>query len=306
VSDLNRQHGSPSRAKIVLAYLSVFIIWGSTYLAIRIGVQDIPPALFAGLRFMIAALLLFIYGRITTRTFPQTRRDIAVHAIVGIFLLVGGNGLVVWSEQWVHSGLAAVIIASVPLFMSSVDALIPGGHRLSFIGWVGILIGFGGVVYLVFPALRGAEGSELHPAGIAGLIVASFFWSIGSVFSKRQAAGGDVLINTAIQMFSGGAGLLLIALLTNELPEMKVTWDGMLSLVYLIVFGSIIGFTSYAYLLRHVPPAKASTYAYVNPIVAVILGTALLAEPLTSRTIMATVIILGGVAIVQAARTRLR
>jgi drug/metabolite transporter (DMT)-like permease len=188
--------------------------------------------------------------------------------------------------------------------MSSVDSLLPGGHRLSWVGWLGILIGFGGVVVLVSPSLGLAAGEEIEPAGIAGLISASFLWSMGSVYSKRRSTGGDVFMNTSLQMLAGGIVLLSLAAIGGEFAQALFSMSGLLSLLYLIVFGSIIGFTSYVYLLRHVPPAKASTYAYVNPVVAVILGALLLAEPLELRTIAATVVILAGVAIVQAAKTR--
>jgi len=290
------------RVKILLAYLSVFLIWGSTYLAIRVGVQEISPALFAGLRFTVAGGILLLYGMLTRRPIPHSPREILTHAAIGAFLLVGGNGLVTWSEQWVHSGLAAVIIATVPLFMSSLDSLIPGGKRLSLTGWIGILIGFGGVVVLVSPTLGLTTGEAINPGGIVGLIVASFFWSVGSLYSKRKAQGGDVFMSAALQMLFGGLVLLGIALSGSGITLAGVTSKGFLALLYLIVFGSIIGFTSYAYLLRHVPPAKASTYAYVNPVVAVLLGAFLLDEPLELRTILATAVILSGVAIVQKAR----
>jgi len=291
-------------ARIVLAYLSVFLIWGSTYLAIRIGVRDIPPALFAGLRFVIAGGAMLVYGKLVGRLMPAKLDHLRTLSIVGIFLLVGGNGLVVWSEQWVHSGLAAVIIATVPLFMSSIDAIVPGGHRLSWLGWLGILIGFGGVVVLVLPTLGYAVGERINPAGIGGLIAASFFWSAGSVYSKRRTVGGDILMNTAVQMLAGGVVLVGIAAVVGEPAGARVTASGALSLLYLIIFGSIVGFTSYTYLLRHVPPAKASTYAYVNPIVAIVLGNIVLSEPIELMTILATVVILGGVAMVQLARMR--
>lgn len=297
-------HHEPSRFKIALAYLSVFIVWGSTYLAIRIGVQDLPPALFAGSRFFISGIAMYLFARATGRSIPYTKTDLRRLAIVGIFLLVGGNGLVVWSEQWVHSGLAALIIATVPLFMSSIDSLTPGGHRLSRIGWAGIVIGFAGVGVLVSPSLglSGAETIKLE--GVIGLVAASFFWSVGSVYSKHRQVKGDIVAATGLQMLFGGTVLSIIGISTGELGTLQPTVDGLLALLYLIIFGSIIGFTSYAYLLRHVPPAKASTYAYVNPIVAVILGAIVLHEPVEPRTVAATVVILGGVGLVQLARMR--
>ena len=293
-----------SAMKLALAYLSVFIIWGSTYLAIRIGVKDIPPALFAGLRFLVAGGVMLLYGKLSSRRLPPSLAEYRTHLIVGILLLVGGNGMVVWSEQWVHSGLAAVIIGAVPLFMSSIDALVPGGHRLSSVGWIGILVGFGGVVMLVSPSFSGNGEAEINPMGVLGLLFASLSWSAGSIYSKRQAVGGDVFMNTAVQMFSGGMVLMMIAFATGETEMGGMSQDGFVALLYLIVFGSIIGYTAYTYLLHHVPPAKAATYAYVNPIVAILLGALILSEPLEMRTLLSTVVILAGVAIVQFARTR--
>lgn len=293
-----------STMKLALAYLSVFLIWGSTYLAIRIGVRDIPPAMFAGLRFLIAGGVMLLYGRLSSRRLPATLAGYRTHLTVGILLLVGGNGMVVWSEQWVHSGLAAVIIAAVPLFMSSIDALVPGGHRLSSVGWTGILVGLGGVVMLVSPSFSGNAEAEINPAGVLGLLFASLSWSVGSIYSKRKAVGGDVFMNTAVQMFSGGVVLMIIAFATGETALTGISQEGLAALIYLIVFGSIIGYTAYTYLLHHVPPAKASTYAYVNPIVAILLGALILSEPLEMRTMLSTAIILAGVAIVQFARTR--
>jgi len=303
VPDHPGEKPAPPTARLILAYTSVFLVWGSTYLAIRIGVRDFPPALFAGLRFLVAGSAMFAYGWLRGRPLPKSGPAILVQSVVGISLLVGGNGLVVWSEQWIHSGIAALMVASVPLFMSTLDAVIPGGHRLSGSGWFGILLGFAGVAFLVWPAFSEVSG-DLRPEGIVGLLLASFFWSAGSVYSKRKSVGGDVLMNTAMQMLAGGVVLLLIAVVTGEPGRVSVTQDGVLALLYLIVAGSIIGFTSYVYLLHHVPPAKASTYAYVNPVVAILLGAFVLSEPLTARTLIAAAVILGGVAIVQIARAR--
>ncbi|MBM2845588.1 MAG: protein of unknown function transrane [Bacteroidetes bacterium] len=273
--------GHPPRVRLVVAYLSLFIIWGSTYLAIRIGVMDIPPALLAGMRFLVSGSILVGAGRIWNRPFPST------------------------ATGWRHlAGLAALIVATVPLFMSSIDAVIPGGHRLSGFGWVGILIGFGGVVVLVSPSLGILSGEQIDIGGIIGLVCASFFWSTGSIYSKRHPVGGDIFVNTGIQMLAGGLVLTVIGLAAGEWASIRWTTSGVLAVVYLILFGSIVGFTAYAYLLRHVPAAKASTYAYVNPIVAVILGALVLAEPVDFRTVIATAVILGGVAIVQLARMR--
>ncbi|MBI5471039.1 MAG: EamA family transporter [Ignavibacteriae bacterium] len=289
--------------RIVLAYLSVCIIWGSTYLAIRIGVEHLPPAIFAGLRFFFAGGAMLLYGKIKGSPLPP-RRGIFHLSVVGIFLLVGGNLLVVWSEKSIPSGLAALIIAIVPLFMSSIDSFTPKGQSLSLLGWVGILIGFGGVFILVSPSIGLADGHSLNPLGIVGLIAASFLWSVGSVYSKHHHVEGDVFVNSGVQNLVPGILLIVISVLTNELPQAVFTQEGVLALLYLIVLGSIIGYTSYVYLLRHVAPAKASTYAYINPVVAIFLGWVILAEPIDARTIIAALVILGGVAIVQTSRMK--
>ncbi len=294
---------TPLTGRVILAYLSVFIIWGSTYLAIRIGVTDLPPALFAGIRFVCAGSLMLLYGKLKGFPLPS-RRSVIDLSIIGLFLLVGGNFLVVWSEKSIPSGLAALIIAIVPLFMSSIDSFTPKGHSLSFLGWLGILIGFAGVFILVSPSIGLAEGHSLNPLGIAGLIAASFLWSVGSVYSKHHHVAGDVFVNSGIQNLIPGVLLIVLGLVSGELQEVTITEQGIFALLYLIVLGSIIGYTSYVYLLRHVAPAKASTYAYVNPVVAIFLGWIILGEPIDVRTIIAALVILGGVAIVQTSRMK--
>jgi drug/metabolite transporter (DMT)-like permease len=291
--------------RVVLAYISVFLIWGSTYLAIRIGVEDWPPALFAGFRFLAAGGVMLIVARIKGSPMPSPRGMFDL-AVVGLFLLVGGNWLVVWAEKTIPSGLTALIIAIVPLFMSTIDSFVPNGQRLPLFGWIGILVGFGGMFILVSPTLGIAEGMNLNPLGIGGLVVASLLWSIGSVYSKHHPVQGDIFVNSAIQNLVPGVVLATIGFSTGEWALIHFSTKGVLALLYLIVFGSIIGYTSYVYLLRHVAPAKASTYAYVNPVVAVFLGWLILSEPLDLRTIIAAAVILSGVAIVQTSRIRSR
>jgi len=289
--------------RVALAYLSVFLIWGSTYLAIRIGVQDLPPALFAGVRFVCAGALMLAYSRL--RGLPLPNRTGMLHlSITGLFLLVGGNLLVVWSEKTIPSGLAALIIAIVPLLMSTIDALMPKGQSLSPIGWLGIVVGIAGTIILVSPSLGLVEGEHLDPYGVVGLLLACLFWSIGSVYSRHHHVEGNIFVNSGVQNMVPGIALVGLGIAAGEVPQFHLTYNGTLALFYLIVFGSILGYTSYVYLLRHQPPAKASTYAYVNPVVAIVLGWLVLDEPVTLRTIVAMLIILGGVAIVQTSKMR--
>lgn len=289
--------------RVAFAYLSVFLIWGSTYLAIRIGVQDLPPALFAGVRFLCAGGLMLAYGRLNGLPLP-TQRGMLDLSITGLFLLVGGNLLVVWSEKTIPSGLAALIIAIVPLLMSTIDALMPKGQSLRPIGWFGIIVGIVGTIILVWPSLGLVEGERLDPYGVVGLLLACLFWSIGSVYSRHHHVEGNIFVNSGVQNVVPGIVLVILGITIGEAWQFHLTQNGTLALVYLIVFGSILGYTSYVYLLRHQPPAKASTYAYVNPVVAIFLGWLVLDEPVSVRTIVAMLVILSGVAIVQTSKMR--
>ncbi len=289
--------------RVLLAYLSVFIIWGSTYLAIRIGVKDLPPALFAGIRFVIAGTLMLAFGKLKGFSLPN-RNGLRDLAIIGILLLVGGNLLVVWAEKTIPSGLAALIISIVPLFMATIDSFMPKGQTLPAFGWVGIFVGIVGTLILVSPSLGLVEGEHLNPLGIGALISACLFWSIGSVYSRHHHVEGNIFTNSGVQNLVPGVVLVCIGVAGGELPQFHLTQSGVLALLYLIVFGSIIGYTSYVYLLRHQPPAKAATYAYINPIVAIILGWLILDEPISVRTILAAAVILAGVAIVQTSKMR--
>lgn len=286
-------------ARAYLAYIAVCLVWGSTYLAIRFGVSDLPPALFAGVRFLLAGFIMLAYVYLKKLKLPQSLKDIRITATVGLFLLFGGNGLVVWSEQYIPSGLTALIISTVPLFMAVLDYLVPGGTRMAWKGWAGLLLGFSGVGMLVSP-WSGIEGSEL--LGFAGVIAASFIWAAGSVYSARNPVTGSVLAASALQMLAAGAALTLTGLIAGEMPRFHLTAQGAGALLYLIFAGSILGYSCFLYILKVMPPAKASTYSYVNPVVAVVLGWLALNESFTIREISATVVILAGVMLVQTSK----
>lgn len=282
------------------AYLAVCIFWGSTYLAIRIGVQDFPPMLFAGIRFLIAGGIILSYAALKGYAFPTRLQDYRDFGIVGLFLLLGGNGLVVYAEQWVHSGIAALVVATMPLFMALIEFFVSKDQRISARGWLGLLIGFGGVCWLVLSKeLMGA----VDPAGAAMLLLACFLWAMGSVYAKKVKATGSVVSHIGIQMLAGGVSLTAIGLFTGELSRLHLTARGLGSMAYLIVFGSIVGYSSYIYLLGKWPAARVGTYAYVNPVVAVLLGAVILHESLSATVGVATVIILSGVLLVQTDKT---
>lgn len=294
------------RAKIVLAYLTVFFVWGSTYLVIRVGVQDLPPALFAGARFLLAGVAGVAFALAARRRFPATAGEWGTLAAVGILLLFVANGLVVWSEQWVPSGLAALIVATAPLFIATIDSLLPRGESLSGTGWAGLFIGLSGVALLVAPGLLGGGGVTLEAKGVAALCIASLSWSAGSVLAKRRPVNCDFFVAAGVQSLVAAIALGATGLAFGEAARFHLTWRGAFSILYLAALGSLAGYSAYVYLLREVPPAKAATYAYVNPVVAVILGSLILSEPLNLQVGLAAGVILAGVAMVQIARMRSR
>ena len=288
-------------SKVIAAYITVCILWGSTYLAIRIGVSAFPPELFAGIRFFIAGLLMLIYGRLRGFEFPSNLTGIRDQSIVGLFLLFGGNGLVVWAGQWVHSGITALMVATIPLFIVIIELFIPGRPKIELKGWLGLLIGFSGVAMLV---LSNSGAGSINAKGAIVLLAASFFWAMGTVYSKSFKPEGSMIVNIGIQMLAGGIALLILGISLGELPRVSVSSKGIGALLYLIVFGSLLGYSSYIYVLEKWPAAKAGTYAYVNPPVAVLLGALILKESFTLTVLLATVVILSGVLLVQLSKIK--
>jgi drug/metabolite transporter (DMT)-like permease len=288
------------RGKALFAYLLVCTVWGSTYLAIRIGVRDLPPLLFAGVRFLIAGVLLALIVRAMGDHLPRTARDWRIHAITGLFLLLGGNAVVVWAEQFVESGAASVFVAAVPLWAAFFDVVVPGGS--SVFTWrvgVGLALGFLGSALLA-----GVTPGELMSSDLKGpvaLTLASASWALGTVYSKRNKTDTSPFSAAAVQMVVGGAVITLLGLVLGEAASWRLSADGLGALVYLIVFGSIVGYTAYAYALRHASATIVGTYAYVNPVVAVLLGWLILDEAVTARTFAAMGLILGAVLMIQLA-----
>ncbi|HEX6104645.1 MAG TPA: EamA family transporter [Gemmatimonadales bacterium] len=291
------------RGKALVAYLLVCTVWGSTYLAIRIGVQDLPPLLFAGVRFLIAGGLLALILHATGDRLPRSARDWRIHTVTGLFLLLGGNAVVVWAEQFVESGPASVFVAAVPLWAAFFDVVVPGGT--SVFTWrvgVGLALGF-----LGSGLLAGVTPGELLAADLKGpiaLTLASASWALGTVYSKRNRTDTTPFSGAAVQMLAGGAVITLLGLLLGEAGDWRLSAQGLGALAYLVVFGSIVGFTAYAYALRHSSPTIVGTYAYVNPVVAVLLGWMILNESVTLRTFAAMGLILGAVLMIQLAPRR--
>ena len=281
--------------KALLAYLSVCIVWGSTYLAIRIGVSDFPPELFAGIRFSIAGLLMLFFALMRHAQMPNLKTLLNV-SVMGLFLILGGNGMVVWAEQWVDSGMAALLLATVPLWMALIELILPGRKPLGLKGWGGLMIGFGGVTLLI---LSGGKTGSIDLAGGLWILAAAVSWAIGSVYSSRVRLQGSIVAIIGIEMLAGGLGQVIVGLSLGEAQLMHFSTKGIGAMVYLIFIGSIVGYSSYIYLLQKWPAAKASTYAYVNPVVAIFLGALILGEPVTGGIVLASGVILGGVLLVQ-------
>lgn len=292
--------GRPSSLAIWSALIAVYIVWGSTYLAIFFVVETIPPFLSAGTRFLIAGGSLYAFMRLRGDPAPR-RLEWRSAAIVGLLLLLGGNGGVVWAEQRVASGITALLIASVPFWMALIDALRPGGRRPNRWVILGVISGFIGIVVLI--GLAGFTGGDggVDPIGATVLLLASFSWAVGSLYSRGAKLPNSPLLGTGMEMLAGSVGLFVMATVAGEWSRLDLSaissrsWLGM---IYLIVFGAWVGFASYTWLLRVAPTMLVSTYAYVNPLVAIIVGSLLAGEEVTPRLLFAAAIIIGSVVLI--------
>jgi drug/metabolite transporter (DMT)-like permease len=301
---LNDGRTHASRAQIIAAFASIYLIWGSTYLAIRYAVQTIPPFLMGGLRFVVSGALLYAWARYRGAGRP-TRIHWRNAIIAGAFLLLGGNGAVVWAEQFVPSGLTALLVSILPFWLVIIEWVRPPRARPSTAVLVGLILGFVGIIVLVGPADLGGHG-DVRPIGALVLIVGSLSWAIGSFYSRDAELPQSGLLTTGMEMLGGGGLLLIVGALTGELSRFDmhaISKASTVGLLYLITFGSLLGFTSYIWLLDKVSPARLGTYAYVNPVVAVILGWAIAGERLSARTAIAAAIVICAVALITTARS---
>ncbi|MBI5961966.1 MAG: EamA family transporter [Chloroflexi bacterium] len=286
-----------SKTKIWMALLALYIVWGSTYLGIRFAIETIPPFFHAAVRFLISGIILVVWQRSAGHPMP-TRRQWISTGIIGTLLLLGGNGLVAWAEQFIPSGIAALIIGSIPMFLVVAEALRPGGVKPNWQAIVGLLIGFSGIFILIGPSNISGSTTKLNPFGVAALLFACVFWAAGSIYSKTADLPKSSLMSTGAQMLAGSVSLLIVSLLTGELAKWDpagVSMRSIYGLLYLIFVGSLVGFASYGWLLQNAPISLVATYAYVNPIVAVILGSLFAAEKLEPHIWLATAIIIGSV-----------
>ena len=291
-----------SKRRAYLAWAVLCLVWGTTYLAIRIAIDSIPPLLMAGVRWTAAG------GALITWFLIRGERPRKGHwwslAAQGILLIGVGNGGVVWAEQTVPSGLTAVLVATSPFWMVGIDALMPDGERLTIRRVAGLAIGFGGIVMLVWPEIRVGDSGRAFLGGVVAAQIACVGWAVGSSYARRRgrshARDENVLATAACEMLFGGIVLLIVALALGETTRITVSPRSGAALVYLIFVGAIGGFSAYAYALKHLPVSTVSLYAYVNPVIAVVLGTLILREPFDARIALAGSVVLVGMVLVRA------
>lgn len=290
-----------SRVLILLAFAAVYLIWGSTYLAIRYAIETLPPFLMAGTRFLGAGAILFTWALISGESMRASLSQWPRAFVLGALLLLCGNGGVTWAEKYIASGLAALLIASEPLWVVMLNWIIsrrrPNGKVL-----IGVLIGLAGVAVLVGDGLRQVgAGSLMSLVGSGVVILSSLAWAAGSVYASRNPIQASTSMASGMQMLAGGSLLLLFGFGAGDLERLNlagVSWVSLVAFAYLALFGSLVAFTAYSFLLRNVTPARAATYAYVNPVVAVLLGWLIAGEPLTLRVLLAATIIVGSVVLI--------
>ena len=281
------------------AWAAVCFFWGTTYLAIAVGLESFEPTLFAGLRFLVAGgVLLFVMARQQNARLPIGREWFRL-GVVGLMLLGVGNGAVVWAEMWVPSGMAALMVATSPFWAAALERAQKDGERVGLRGLFGMAVGFGGLALLVGPQLFGRELNGKYLLGVIIIQVGCFFWQAGSLYAKRRPTGVSPLMASAVQMLWAGVALTLAGTLAGEWGGMRFSLRSAGALFYLVVFGSIVAYSAYMYAIQKLPLSLVSTYSYVNPLVALVLGWLVLAEPLGWREAGAALVILLGVALVK-------
>lgn len=284
-----------------IAWIAICIIWGTTYLAIRIGVADLPPMLFAGLRWIAAGIILISVQKLLGHKLPQ-RNEIKHLAVVGIALIGVANGLVVVALQWMPSGLAALLLTTLPFWIVGFESLLPDGPKFNRYIFFGLVIGLIGV-FLIFgkDLQKWIDGNYLM--GILALMGAVISWSLGSIYSKYKKTSVHPMMGASVQMLIAGLLQTLLGLILGEHNSFHLTQNGFWAITYLVIFGSIFGYASYIYAIHHLPLSLVSTYAYINPIIALILGWYFLNEELSYNILIATVLIIIGVTLVKKGNT---
>ncbi|HUN71786.1 MAG TPA: EamA family transporter [Steroidobacteraceae bacterium] len=296
-------HHHPPRWKTLIAFAIIYLVWGSTFYAIRVGVHEVPPLLLAAVRFTIAGAVLFIWAVAQGEKLPR-RREWAAAALLALLIFVVDYGILFWAEQRVASGTAAVILATIPACMALAEILFLRTERLTLRLGCALLIGLAGVVVLVDPSL-GVAGAPVYALGAAGLLVSAVSWSVASVLSKKLPTPASKVMSAAAQMLVGGLMLCIVAAAAGEARGFHpgaVSSGAWIALAYLTVAGSIVGFTAYTWLIHHHSPTKVGTYAYVNPVVAVVVGHFLGGEVLDARVGLGTALVLVSVIVITTRR----
>jgi drug/metabolite transporter (DMT)-like permease len=297
------------RVHVIVAFALVYVFWGSTYLAIRIAVEHVPPALMGGIRFLIAGMVMLAFCALTGRGgLRLSARAYAQLGVIGVLLLTIGNVGLAWSELYVSSGLAALIVSVTPIWFLILEAFVFEGDRLSSRGVLGVVLGIAGMVALLWPQLQGHEraADSMQLIASLSLLLFSMSWALGSVLSKRWQQGIDAFTATGWQMTVAGTVNILLAFLFGDFRRVQWEPSSLAAVAYLVVFGSWVGYSAYIWLLKNVPTPKVATYAYVNPIVAVILGWLILSERIDGFIFAGAVIIVAAVALVTSAKVRAR
>ena len=292
------------KTKLWTALIALYIVWGSTYLAIRFSVETIPPFLHASLRFLVSGAILFLWRHMAGDPAP-TASNWKSTAIVGTLLLLGGNGLVALAEKTVPSGIAALMISTSPFWLVMFESFRTGGSKPNWQSILGLILGFTGVFFLIGPAELTGSGQKFDTFGVVLLLCAPFLWSLGSIYARGADMPKSTLMSTGMQMLAGSVALFFVSVVTGELNGFSfgdVSMRSWLGLLYLITFGSLVGFVSYGWLLHNAPVSLMSTYAYVNPVVAVFLGWLFAGEELNARIAVASAIIIGAVIMINYAR----
>lgn len=295
----------PPAVSFLAAFATIYLVWGSTYLGIRVAIESMPPFLMAAARFLVAGAVLLLIVKLRGAPWP-TLRQWRINTIIGTFLLLGGNGLVVWAEQTIPSGVTALLIGVSPLFFVLTEWAWPGGLRPTRTTLAALLLGFCGVAWLAAP-WESAAGGALDTAGVVAVLAASLSWSVGSIYSRHAKHGAEPFLASAVQMVGGGLVLALVAALHGDFGRLElaaVSGRSWAAFAHLVVLGSLVGFSTFVWLMKHSTPARVSTYAYVNPVVAVFLGWLILDEPITARTLAASAIIVGAVVIITTEKSR--
>jgi drug/metabolite transporter (DMT)-like permease len=281
------------------AFAVICVVWGTTYLAIRIALDTVPPFLLTGTRFVIAGFIMLAVAKARGEVIPHDTRTLANLALIG-FLMVGvGNLAVVWAEQWVPSGLAALLVATAPFWMAIIESFRTGGERVNLRSGIGMTLGFAGVALLVMPGGKGGVWSLPFLLGALAIQVGGICWQLGSAHGKYNLRHVPLMASAALQMLSGGAIVTVIGLAMGETSRFSLNGRTLAAMVYLTLFGSVLAYSAYVYALAHLRTTHTALYAYVNPVVAVFLGWLILSEPLTVTSVVAMVVILAGVALVQ-------